>query len=91
LGFHATTPNLILYSVEWQLRTKELKKLTFAVLWNEWLKVYQIKVELVIHNFTNRRWKGGQFGRYVCWEAWYGEWVSWMTGPILFLRLISTE
>jgi hypothetical protein len=91
LGFHATTPDLILYSVEWQLRKKEVKKLTFGVFWNEWLKVYQIKVELVIHNFTNRRWKGGQFGRDVCWEAWYGEWVSWMSGPALFLHPISTE
>jgi hypothetical protein len=71
LRLDASTLDLILHPVKWQLGTKELEDLAFKILWYEGFKIEKIKMGLIFDLPTNCGWKRGQLFGDGFWEIWY--------------------
>jgi hypothetical protein len=71
LRLDASTLDLILHPVKWQLGTKELEDLAFKILWYEGFKIEQIEMGLIFDLPTNCGWKRGQLFGDGFWEIWY--------------------
>lgn len=56
MGSDTIAIDIIFYTIKWKLSPQEGENLSLKINRDVWLKIQDIKIRLIVHDFANRSW-----------------------------------